>query len=698
MNAFQVLQGKPMEYGAVLTPQGINFSLFSRNAIRVVLNLFDSSEDKQPVSSVEFDPVINRTGNVWHVLLAGLGAGTLYLYQIDGPYDPPEGHRFNFNKYLFDPCAKSFTSGSVFRSYEQQRLSGRAGLENGKLSDLSGFPKCVVIDDNDFDWQGDRPLNYPLNKTIIYEMHVKGFTASPSSQVAHPGTYRGIIEKIDYLKQLGITSVEFLPLFEFDENENSNTDPRTGSRLVNYWGYSTIGFFAPKTSYSSDKTPGGTVREFKEMVRELHRAGIEVILDVVYNHTAEGNEDGVTFCFRGIENSVYYLLPSGNRQNYINYSGCGNTVNCNHPIVRNFILQSLRYWVLVMHIDGFRFDLATTLCRAQTGQLLSFPPLPNAISEDPVLAGTKIIAEPWDCGGYQLGRYPGGRWCEWNGRFRDDIRRFIRGDEHTSTDAATRLAGSSDLFKEGNRLTVNSVNFITAHDGFTLYDLTSYNTKHNDENGEKGHDGSDDNFSYNNGYEGDSTNQKIVSLRSQKMKNFFVCLLVAQGTPMILAGDEIIRTQSGNNNAYCQDNEVSWINWQSVKKNSVMFHFVRTLIRLRLNHPLFRRQAFFTSTEIAWYDRNGKVADWSTLDRFLAFRLFGNNDNDFYIAFNTDIYDNTLIIPSPPDNTQWCRVADTSLNSTDDILEKDKEELLTEQKRYVLIADSAVILMSKTLP
>lgn len=694
MVSFQVRPGRPMEYGAVLTPQGVNFSLFSRNATRVVLNIFDAPYDAKPSAQVELDAVRNKTGDIWHVLLQGLGEGALYLYQIDGPYHPPAGHRFNVNKYLLDPYAKAFTDGSVFRTYRNQWNSGQAGVDSGKLFDLSDFPKCVVVDDS-FDWQGDVPLNIPLAKTIIYETHLKGFTAAGNSGVAHPGTYLGITEKIEYLKQLGITAVEFLPVFEFDENENGNTNPRTGEQLKNFWGYSTFGFFAPKVGYSSNKNPGAVVKEFKTMVRELHKAGIEVLLDVVYNHTAEGNEYGPTFIFKGIENSAYYMLPQNEKQYYMNYSGCGNTLNANHPIVYDFILRSLRYWVTEMHVDGFRFDLASSMTRDENGGVLGNPPITRAISEDPVLRNTKIIAEPWDCGGaYHVGSFPGGRWCEWNGRFRDDIRRFIRGDENVAMSAATRFAGSSDLYR--GRQPFCSINFVTAHDGFSICDLVSYNGKHNEENGENGRDGSDDNLSYNNGYEGDSTNYKIVTARQKKIKNFFMCLLMAQGTPMLLAGDEVLRTQGGNNNAYCQDNYISYFDWNLVARNSDMLHFVKTLIKFRLDHLELRRPDFLSVDEIAWFNASAKSPDWNKLNRFLAFQLFGE-ECSIYVAFNTDIYDVTLNLPSPPEGTSWFRVADTSIMSSDDIREAGNEESLSRQTHYVLVAESAVLLVSKKL-
>ena len=706
MNSLQFLEGSPRNLGAVTCGDGVNFAVFSKNAERVVLDLFDTPQDKQPSFSFEFDPVKNRTGSIWHVFVKGLSAGALYLYRVDGPYNPPQGHRFNFNKFLFDPYAKSFTSGSVFRSYNKQRALGLAGVENGRLSDLSDFPKCVVVDDSDFDWQGDKPLNYPLYKSVIYETHLKGYTASPTSGVQKPGTYKGFIEKIPYLKNLGITAVEFMPIFEFDEDENNNINPKTGEKLSNYWGYSSVGFFAPKTTYSSDRTPGGPVREFKELVREMHKAGLEVILDVVYNHTAEGNEQGYTFSFRGFENSVYYILPPGEKQYYMNFSGCGNTMNANHPVVTQFIIDSLRYWVMEMHVDGFRFDLASALCRDSAGALQMQAFLVNAIAEDPVLSNTKLIAEPWDCGGgYLVGGFPGGRWSEWNDRYRNDIRRFIRGDEGVVTAAATRIAGSSDLYNHDGRLTTASINFITAHDGFTLNDLVSFNGKHNDENGENNRDGTDDNNCYNHGFEGITVNPKIEKLRLKKIKNYILCLMLSQGVPMMLAGDEFRRTQNGNNNAYCQDNEVSWINWNLAEKNEELVAFTRRIIQLRKNHQVFHRETFFSTKtpEIEWFDFTGKNPDWSNPSRFLAFMLDGSMcmnddgkyDSDFYVAGNTDIYDVTITLPSPHKGKKWYLAADTSIEGNDCIAEPGKEECIAEQKRYILPAGSFVVLMSK---
>lgn len=703
-------KGRPLSLGAVITSDGVNFSLYSRDATKVSLILFNSAQDKTPSSIIELNPSENKTGSIWHVFIPGAKEGTLYLYKVEGPYIPPKGLRFNSNKYLFDPYAKAFTLGSVFRSYNSQRAVGFSENVGGELQNLSDFPKCVVVDDS-FDWEGDKPLNIPMEKTVIYETHLKGFTASKTSNVAKDiaGTYKGFTQKIDYLKSLGITAVELLPVFEFDENEVGNTNPKTGETLVNYWGYSTIGFFAPKTTYSSNRSPCGPVKEFKQMVKELHKAGIEVILDVVYNHTAEGNEHGYTFEFRGLQNDVYYSLPQSDKNYYMNFSGCGNSVNCNNPVTAAFILDSLRYWVTQMHVDGFRFDLASILTRAPNGAPIGYdmPSLTAAISEDPILANTKIIAEPWDCAGlYQLGGFPGGennRWSEWNGRFRDDIRRFIRGDENTATAAATRICGSSDCYNHSGRSPLASINFVTAHDGFTLNDLVSYNFKHNEENGEENRDGSDDNLSYNHGFEGECTNPKIEKTRIKTIKNFLVYLFLSQGVPMLLGGDEMRRTQNGNNNAYCQDNELSWVNWNLAEKNKGLVRFTSLLINLRKNHTVFSRIKFFSDfyekgeiPEITWYDINAKVPEWNKMGRFLAFRLNGLEvDNDFYVATNMDLYDLTITLPTLPGNKKWYRVCDTSFESPDDILEINKEELLEEQRRYVLISGSSIILMSK---
>ena len=713
MEILNSLPGTPLPLGASVAEGGVNFSVFSRNATKVFLEFYSASEDSEPYAQVEFSPSENRTGDIWHAFVPGIKPGSLYLFRVDGPFEPSKGHRFNVHQRLFDPYAKTITPVSVFYNLPPDYSAplDKNDIEHGKNQCAKVFPKCVVIDNENFDWQGDRPINRPLSESVIYEVHLKGFTAGKNAGVSCPGTYAGFIEKIPYLKDLGITAVELLPIFEFDEFENSNVNPRTGERMKNYWGYSTINFFSPKASFAADKTPGGCVNEFKTLVRELHKAGIEVILDVVFNHTAEGNEHGVALNFRGFENSVYYTLVGSHKEYYMNFSGCGNTMNCNHPIVRNFIIDSLRYWVLNYHVDGFRFDLASILSRGQEGELLKFPPLTNAIAEDPVLGKTKIIAEPWDAGGaYQLGGFPGGRrWAEWNDRFRDDIRRFWRGDEYVSTNAATRISGSSDLFTISGRAPYHSINYVCCHDGFTMNDLVSYNGKHNDENGEGNRDGSDSNWSYNHGYEGPTLNPVIEKMRNHQMRNYMLTLLISQGTPMLLGGDEFRRGQQGNNNAYCQDNDISWFDWENCSLNSALVSFTRKAIRLRKDHPVFRRTEFFKGSmagkkpDIQWYAADGSNPDWSKISRFLAFRLLGTfnsgagkiSDNDFFIAANTDRQDIMLRIPAITDSRKWYRIADTSIEDETSLLSVENAETLISQDRYVLPASSMLILVAK---
>ncbi|HZK19778.1 MAG TPA: glycogen debranching protein GlgX [Treponemataceae bacterium] len=706
--------GKPMPFGAHVHENGVNFSLFSRNATSVILDVFANETDDQPAVSYEFDVKKNKTGSVWHVFVQSLKPGTLYLYRVDGPFDLVKGHRFNKNTYLLDPYAKELTNDSIFKNIDTDHVppADKMDVLLSKLQDASEYPKCVVIDDSDFDWQGDQPLNFPLRQSVLYEAHLKGFTKSKTSGVKHPGTYKGLIEKIPYLKELGVTSIELLPVQEFDELENSNINPKNGKPLKNFWGYSTIGFFAPKASYATDKSPGGAVREFKEMVRELHKNNLEVILDIVFNHTAEGNEKGVTINLRGLENSVYYILEDHDKGKYKNYSGCGNTLNCNHPVVRTLIIDSLRYWVTEMHVDGFRFDLGSILGRDRNGNLMENPPMLERIAEDPVLANTKIIAEAWDAGGaYQVGWFPGGRWAEWNDRYRDDVRRFFRGDGFLSAAAATRLTGSSDLYLRDGRKPFHSVNFITSHDGFTLNDLVSYNTKRNEENGEDNRDGTNNNHSYNYGYEGKTSITEIEEVRSRQIKNMLLFMTVSQGTPMILAGDEFRRSQGGNNNAYCQDNKTSWINWKNRDTYSDIFRFTQKAISFRLRHPAFRRPEFFCGQDlfynslpdIAWFDQNGRIPDWQNLNQFLACYINGihaeklndMDDNDFYLMFNTSQHDIRVTLPKPLKGKKWFRVVDTSLPCPHDFLLAGEEKMVQPQTTYFLPARSSGVLLSK---
>ncbi|MDR0910879.1 MAG: glycogen debranching protein GlgX [Spirochaetaceae bacterium] len=723
-----VLNGKPLPFGACFLGNGVNFSLFARNAKAVSLLLFEAAADARPFYTVELDSRKNRSGDIWHCFIQGLEPGVCYLYKVDGPYVPEKGLRFNKHKLLLDPYARAIANmenwaPELSLGYEIDDTSADLSFSY-KDADPARHPKAVVASD-DFDWQGDIPLNYPLRFSVLYETHVRGFTANGNSGVAHPGTYLGLIEKIPYLKELGITSLELLPIHDFYEDENDRTDPQTGHRLKNYWGYSTVAFFAPKASYSwawtANRNPNGAVNEFKTMVRELHKAGIEVILDIVFNHTAEGNERGLTYGFRGLDNSVYYMLDE-NQRYYKNYSGCGNTVNCNHPITRSFIIDCLHYWVVEMHVDGFRFDLAAILGRDQHGNLMENPPVLERIAEDPILANTKIIAEAWDAGGaYQVGHFPGGRWAEWNDRYRDGVRKFWRGDKGELRDFATRLAGSSDLYLRDGRKPFHSINFITSHDGFTLADLVSYNGKHNENNGENNRDGNNNNYSYNYGVEGDTERSPIRQLRLRQMKNFAATLMLSLGTPMMLGGDEIGRTQNGNNNAYCQDNEISWYNWDFLSDDDIkaaekkeLFRFIKEMIAFRKRHPGFMRPEFYTGVggyydatpDISWFAADGGAVDWDKTELCLAFRLDGSkadikadrDDCDFYIMMNASSTAVSFSVCNAPEGKEWVLVADTGLPAPNDILPPPDWKTLFFPNVYYLKEKSLVILASKTVP
>ena len=710
---FTVENGKALPLGATLTEKGVNFAVFSRHAAAVTLILFESAEGGSLFKEIKLSNKNNRTGDIWHCFIPGLKEGACYLYRADGPYIPEKGFRYNANKTLLDPYAKALTDLSNWNlkacvGYDPYATS--KDLSYSYTNDIFTSPRCIVVDD-DFDWQGDLPLNYPLRFSVLYEAHVKGLTRHDGSGVSAPGTYRGVIEKIPYFKDLGVTSLELLPIQEFNENEIHFVNPQNNRRLVNYWGYSTLAFFSPKGSYAYDRNPGGQVREFKEMVRELHRAGLEVILDIVLNHTAEGSELGPTISFRGLDNSIYYMLDE-NRRYYKNYSGCGNTVNCNHPVVHNFIMDCLHYWVMQMHVDGFRFDLGSILGRDEKGRLMENPPVLQSIAEDPILSSTKIIAEAWDAGGaYQVGWFPGGRWAEWNDRYRDDLRRFWRGDEKQTRHLATRLSGSSDLYLRDGRKPFHSINFVTSHDGFTMRDLVSYERKHNEENGEKNRDGGDNNNSANYGAEGDSG--KLEALRIKQMKNFFASMMVSQGTPMILGGDEIGRTQRGNNNAYCQDNEISWYDWSLLEKHAGLYRFVKEMVHFRLHHPGFMRPEFYSGRDgnynaipdISWFDENGDTPNWDNIGPCLALRMDGSqadiladrDDNDFFIMFNGSCNDVDFSICDPLDGKKWVRAVDTGLPSPNDILTPGSEEALVDSEVYQVKERSVVILISRML-
>lgn len=687
-----VCRGSALPLGASVQRGGINFSLFSKHATEVVLVLFLPDAPESTIE-IRLDPRINKTGNIWHVLIDNLDVGAHYGYRIDrSNNDQPLIHRFDPKQILLDPYARA----TVGRP--------RWGVDMEGENTEHYFPRRSVVVGDAFDWEDDQPLNIPLADSIIYELHVRGFTQHTTSGVQHPGTFLGLTEKIPYLVSLGVTAVELLPIYEFEEANSDRINPVTGERLVNYWGYHPISFFAPKASYATQQAPNNEIREFREMVKTFHKAGIEVILDVVFNHTAEGDERGPTLSYRGIDNSIYYILEPSDGC-YHNYSGCGNTVNCNHPVVRNLIMDSLHYWVTEMHVDGFRFDLASILGRGRDGSVLPDPPLLEHIAEDPVLANTKIIAEAWDAAGlYQVGSFPAwSRWAEWNGKFRDDVRRFVRGDPGTVPALAMRLTGSADLYQSSDRHPYHSINFITCHDGFTLADVVSYNEKHNLENGEDSRDGGNDNLSWNCGVEGSTDDPEIRLLRARQTKNLAALLLLSHGVPMILAGDEMGNSQKGNNNAYCQDNDISWLNWEQAHHNEDLVRFFRLLIQFRRQHAEVRRESFLPDTNgatvsVEWHGVKPYHPDWSYHSRALAkcLRAIGPDGtaNVLYLAMNA--YWDSLAFELPIlEDEHWHRVMDTSLMAPNDIVEAGYEQPLANPLSYEVGPRSVVLLIGK---
>ena len=627
---------------------GVNFALFSRHAHGVCLELFDHPEDAKPARSIILDAARNKTGDIWHVWLEGIRTGQLYGFRIAGPYAPHEGHRFNPNKLLVDPYATAIAQlpGCDFRpALGYDPTSPLKDLSLSEVDDAATAPKSVVTH-ADFDWQGDQPLRHPWESTVIYELHVRGYTIHPTAGVPFPGTYRGLIHKIPYLKELGVTAVELMPVQEFNESQAFRVNPLTGEPLKNYWGYDPIGFFAPKASYASVSADGAQVLEFKEMVRALHAAGIEVILDVVFNHTVEGNELGPTVCFRGIDNAIYYWLDDDKRF-YRDFTGTGHTINAAHPVVRDLILDALRYWVMEMHVDGFRFDLASVLGRDRQGHVLADAPLLERIAEDPILRDAKLIAEAWDAAGaYQVGSFSHSRWAEWNGRFRDDVRRFWRGDEGMLASFASRICGSSDLYQTSGKGPQCSINFVTCHDGFTLNDLVSYARKHNEANGEDNRDGPGENYSENHGVEGESDDPAVEAMRRRQIKNFLLTLAIARGVPMLLAGDEFRRSQRGNNNAYCQDNETSWVDWSLLQRHDEIFRFACRALAFRRAHAVLRREAFYTGEDIQWFDPRGTSPDWfDPRQKAVACLVRGQDGPDLYLMFNADTAAVRFVLP-----------------------------------------------------
>jgi len=685
---FRLRYGHPLPFGATIVPGGINFSVFSSHATGCTLVLFERGAQR-PFAEIPVPPEF-RMGDVYAMTVLDVDPHAIeYGFRMDGPFNPKAGHRFDKRHVLLDPFARAVGGREKFGAPARSR-------------DI--FPHRGRIPENNFDWEHDRPLDIPVEQLVIYELHVRGFTRHPSSGVAAPGTFDGLREKIPYLKSIGVNCIELMPVFEFDEHENERTNPDTGEVLVNYWGYSTVAFRAPKAGYAARGTAGREADELKDLVKACHAEGIQVILDVVFNHTAEGDGNGPTISFRGLDNKTYYLLgPNGE---YLNFSGCGNTLDCNHPVVRDFVLDCLRYWAAEYHIDGFRFDLASVLGRDSQGNPLPNPPLLEAIAHDPVLAHCELIAEAWDAGGlYQVGNFPSyGRWMEWNGKFRDAARRFLRGDDNSVGDMVQRILGSPDLYQASGRTPCASVNFITCHDGFTLADLFSYEKKHNLSNGETNRDGGDDNWSWNCGSEGPTNDGQINALRLRCAKNAIALLLISQGVPMLYMGDEMGRTQDGNNNAYCHDTEWNWLDWALAAKSNGLVRFVRLMIEFRRQHAGLRRSDWFTGKPdapragISWHGVKPYEPDWSEHSHSLAFMISGGSSREdesagssFYAAFNMHKDPLPFVLPAPPIGVHWHLMADTSRPSPQDIHEAGSEPAMQPDAPVVLAPFSTVL-------
>jgi len=694
----RIYTGSPHPFGATVDDEGVNFSVYSANATAIQLLIFDNPSDLEPTQVIDLSPVTNKSFFIWHIYVEGLRPGSGYAYRVDGPNEPWNGHRFNPAKVLIDPYSK----GNSLALWER-------GAACGGGDNLHKSMRSVVIDTRGFDWEGDAPLRRPMHETVIYELHVAGFTKSPTSGVQHPGTFKGLIEKIPYLKELGVTAVELLPVFSFDHTDVLRV--QDGIPLVNYWGYSTMGYFAPHQGYCTDPESGLHIIEFRDMVKALHKAGIEVILDVVFNHTDEGNHQGPTFSFKGFDNSTYYFLTgaNGSKEFYYDYTGCGNTFNCNHPIGEKLILDCLRFWVEEMHVDGFRFDEGSVLSRGEDGVPLEHPPVIWSIELDDILGSSKVIAEAWDAAGlYQIGYFPGARWAEWNGKYRDSIRQFVKGDPGVIGELASRLSGSADLYQWRHHEPINSVNFITAHDGFTLYDLCSYNDKHNWANGEGNNDGINDNVSWNCGAEGDTQDFSINVLRRKQVKNFAVLLLFSMGVPMIVGGDEHLRTQSGNNNTYCQDNTLNWFNWDKINssESQEMIRFWNMLIAKRgkfLNH--FKGKYFsgivskFGVPEVSWHGTQLNQPNWGDKgSRCLAWTLGDTaeeTDGFANVHIMMNMHWESLVFDIPQyEDLVWHRIIDTSLPSPTDIVEPQEAPRINEST-YIVNDRSIVVLITK---
>ena len=674
--------GHVLPLGATLMFDGVNFSVFSKEATSCTLVLYHHGQ-KVPFQEIPF-PDSFRIGHVYSMMVYGLNIETIeYGYRFDGPYDPKKGLRFDKNRVLLDPFARSISGRSVW------------GIEPDYTNPFQYRGQIIR---EDYDWLGDKPLEMHPSDLVIYELHLRSFTQHPASEVRYRGTYAGLIEKIPYLKALGVNCVELMPIFEFDEFENSREV--NGRRLVNYWGYSTVGFLAPKAGYAASARFGMEADELRHMIRTLHQNGIQVILDVVFNHTAEGGEGGPSISFKGIDNRTYYLLtPDGG---YINYSGCGNTMNCNNPVVRNLMLGCLIYWVAAFHVDGFRFDLASILSRDEKGVPMMNPPLLESIACDEVLGKTLLIAEAWDAGGlYQVGTFPAyGRWSEWNGMYRDCLRRFIKGEAERLPELILRIRGSDDLYRQ--RGPTASINFVTCHDGFTLYDLVSYNEKHNWDNGEENRDGTNDNASWNCGAEGSTDDPEIIALRMRQMKNMLTVLLTSRGIPMLLSGDEFANTQYGNNNAYCQDNEISWLDWNQLERYRDLYDYVRRLIAFRKAHPVLRADSYdfshngtgypelsFHGTQAWNLDEHSPGLSFAYMYAEDHVRYCTERDAFIYVAVNAYWETQHYGLPILPEGFQWGLAFESHDVSTD----LNDERPLEDQSGIVLGPRSAAVLI-----
>ena len=687
-NEYQYKAGRSYPSGSNPDDKGVNFSIFTRNANSVELVLFEHADSQEPLQSITLDKETHRTFYSWHVYVIGLPVGTWYTWRIKGSCEPKsKGLHFDKQKHLLDPWAKVVCDTLWDR---------QAACESG--DNMNTAMRSMVVDSDDYDWEDDNLLHISSEKAIIYEMHVGGFTRHASSKVKNPGTFLGLIEKIPYLKKLGITHVELLPVMAFDEQDVPEGTSNLG--LKNYWGYSTHSFFSPHSGYCVTPEQGTHISEFRDLVKALHKAGIGVILDVVYNHTSEAGVGGPLINFRGLGERIFYHHEKEDKSILRDYSGCGNTVNANHPLVASFITKSLEYWVTEMHVDGFRFDLASALTRGEGGEVLEDPPVVWSIELSQKLHQTKLIAEAWDAAGlYQVGGFPGHRWAEWNGKYRDTVREVLRGDGGKISDLSTRLAGSSDLYEHQDGLPINSINFITCHDGFTLYDLFSYHRKHNEANGEDNRDGCNNSISSNSGVEGITDNASINAFRIKQVKNAFAILLLSEGVPMILAGDELLHSQQGNNNGYCQNNELTWINWDHSEESQHMLRFAQQMISLRKRHASLMRRRFLTGQlnsrgmkDISWHGAKiEEDVDWNNNEnRLLAFTLAAvkETEADLHVVINMSEHKTLIELPNI-EGKEWCLSINTCRPSPDDIINIANQQFVTDN--HFLVEEKTIV-------